>query len=84
MSAYRTVVVGTDGSDSSLLAVRRAGALAGACRARLVIVCAYLPPRADERERFVAHLSANPAEAAVRTQEAIWALLCCSEFRFNR
>ena len=50
MSAYRTVVVGTDGSESSLLAVRRAGALAGACRARLVIVCAYLPPRADERE----------------------------------
>ncbi len=50
MSAYRTVVVGTDGSDSSLLAVRRAGALAGACRARLVIVCAYLPARADERE----------------------------------
>jgi nucleotide-binding universal stress UspA family protein len=51
VSAYRTVVVGTDGSDSSLLAVRRAGALAGAFRARLVIVCAYLPPRADERER---------------------------------
>jgi nucleotide-binding universal stress UspA family protein len=51
VSAYRTVVVGTDGSDSSLLAVRRAGALAGACRARLVIVCAFLPPRADERER---------------------------------
>ena len=50
MSAYRTVVVGTDGSGSSLRAVRRAGALAGACAARLVIVCAYLPPRADERE----------------------------------
>ena len=50
MSAYRTVVVGTDGSESSLRAVRRAGALAGACGARLVIVCAYLPPRADERE----------------------------------
>lgn len=50
MSAYRTVVVGTDGSESSLLAVRRAGALAGACGARLLIVCAYLPARADERE----------------------------------
>ncbi len=50
MSAYRTVVVGTDGSESSLRAVRRAGALAGACDARLVIVCAYLPPRADDRE----------------------------------
>ncbi|MFW3171102.1 universal stress protein [Geodermatophilus sp. CPCC 206100] len=50
MSAYRTVVVGTDGSESSLRAVRRAGALAGACGARLVIVCAYEPPRADDRE----------------------------------
>ncbi|SNS03882.1 Nucleotide-binding universal stress protein, UspA family [Geodermatophilus pulveris] len=50
MSAYRTVVVGTDGSRSSLIAVERAGALAGACGARLVIVCAYLPSRSDERE----------------------------------
>jgi nucleotide-binding universal stress UspA family protein len=49
VSAYRTVVVGTDGSESSLRAVRRAGALAGACGARLVIVCAYLPSRADGR-----------------------------------
>ena len=31
-SAYRTVVVGTDGSESSLRAVARAGALAGAVR----------------------------------------------------
>jgi nucleotide-binding universal stress UspA family protein len=50
VSAYRTVVVGTDGSESSLRAVRRAGALSGACGARLVIVCAYLPPRVDDRE----------------------------------
>jgi nucleotide-binding universal stress UspA family protein len=50
VNAYRTVVVGTDGSESSLRAVRRAGALTGACGARLLIVCAYLPPRADERE----------------------------------
>ena len=49
MSAYRTVVVGTDGSQSSLRAVHRAGALAGACGARLVVVCAYLPSRADDR-----------------------------------
>jgi len=32
-SAYRTVVVGTDGSESSLRAVARAGALAGGCGA---------------------------------------------------
>jgi nucleotide-binding universal stress UspA family protein len=43
VSAYRTVVVGTDGSPSSLRAVGRAAALAGACGARLVIACAYEP-----------------------------------------
>jgi nucleotide-binding universal stress UspA family protein len=37
-SAYRTVVVGTDGSASSLRAVARAGALAGACGATLLDV----------------------------------------------
>jgi nucleotide-binding universal stress UspA family protein len=50
VSAYRTVVVGTDGSDSSLRAVARAGALAGACGATLVVACAYLPTEADDRE----------------------------------
>ena len=77
MSAYRTVVVGTDGSGSSLRAVRRAGALAGACGARLLIVCAYLPPRADEREARRAQdqpgqdahqvVGSAPAEDTVRT-----------------
>lgn len=41
MSGYQAVVVGTDGSESSLKAVDRAGTLAGA--ARLVIACAYVP-----------------------------------------
>jgi nucleotide-binding universal stress UspA family protein len=77
VSAYGTVVVGTDGSDSSLRAVGRAGALAGACGARLVIVCAYLPPRADDREVRRAQevlgdeayqvLGVAPAEDTVRT-----------------
>ncbi|MGY1630432.1 universal stress protein [Geodermatophilus sp. SYSU D01186] len=76
MSAYRTVVVGTDGSESSLRAVRRAGALAGACAARLVIVCAYLPPRVDDRELQEARdvfgddayqvIGSGPAEEKVR------------------
>ena len=43
MTAYRTVVVGTDGSDSSFKAVDRAGAIAGDAGAKLVIVCAYYP-----------------------------------------
>ncbi|GFG75694.1 universal stress protein [Mycobacterium botniense] len=48
MDAYRTVVVGTDGSDSSLRAVDRAGNIAGA-NAKLVIATAYLPQPEDSR-----------------------------------
>lgn len=47
MSAYRTVVVGTDGSETSLRAVDRAAALAAAAGATLVIACAYVP-KSDE------------------------------------
>ena len=76
-NAYRTVVVGTDGSESSLRAVARAGALAGACDATLVIACAYLPTEADDREltrtqdvlRDEAYqvIGSHPAEDTVRT-----------------
>ena len=48
MSAYRTVVVGTDGSDSSLRAVDRAGTIAGA-NAKLIVASAYLPQADDPR-----------------------------------
>jgi nucleotide-binding universal stress UspA family protein len=44
--SYRTVLVGTDGSDTSFRAVDRAAELAAATGARLVIVSAYQP--ADE------------------------------------
>jgi nucleotide-binding universal stress UspA family protein len=76
-SAYRTVVVGTDGSESSLRAVARAGALAGACGATLVIACAYLPPESDPRDVAAAQdalrddayqvVGSHPAEDTVRT-----------------
>ncbi|TFV68096.1 universal stress protein [Blastococcus sp. CT_GayMR20] len=76
-NAYRTVVVGTDGSESSLRAVARAGALAGACGATLVIACAYLPTEADDRELARAQdalrddayqvVGSHPAEETVRT-----------------
>ena len=76
-NAYRTVVVGTDGSDSSLRAVTRAGSLAGACGATLVIACAYLPAETDERELTRAQdalgedayqiVGSHPAEDTVRT-----------------
>ena len=77
MSGYRTVVVGTDGSESSLRAVARAGALAGACGATLVVDCAYLPAESDDREvaragdvlREEAYqvMGSHPAEELVRT-----------------
>jgi nucleotide-binding universal stress UspA family protein len=52
MSAYRTVVVGTDGSDSSLRAVDRAGNIAGA-DAKLIVASAYLPQPEDLRAEDV-------------------------------
>ena len=76
MSSYRTIVVGTDGSDSSLRAVARAGALAGATGATLVVTCAYLPDddgrdsaRASDvlREDAYQIVGSHPAEDKVRT-----------------
>ncbi|OBH93803.1 universal stress protein [Mycobacterium sp. E2733] len=43
MSAYQTVVVGTDGSDSSLRAVDRAAAIAAHHGAKLIVATAHLP-----------------------------------------
>ncbi|MBJ8344453.1 hypothetical protein FGL95_21345 [Nocardiaceae bacterium YC2-7] len=43
MTAYRTIIVGTDGSESSLKAVDKAGAIAGDADAELVVACAYFP-----------------------------------------
>jgi nucleotide-binding universal stress UspA family protein len=49
MTAYQTVVVGTDGSDSSLRAVDRAGHIAAGANARLIITTAYFPQSEDAR-----------------------------------
>ena len=75
-AAYRTIVVGTDGSESSLRAVARAGAVAGACGGTLVIACAYLPTETDDRELAQAQdvlrdeayqvVGSHPAEESVR------------------
>ena len=55
MGAYNAIVVGTDGSDSSLRAVERAATLAQDAGATLVIVCAYHPsdPADTARERDI-------------------------------
>jgi nucleotide-binding universal stress UspA family protein len=41
MSGYRTIIVGTDGSDSSLRAVERAGRVAAQADARLIVASAH-------------------------------------------
>jgi nucleotide-binding universal stress UspA family protein len=42
MGAYQTVLVGTDGSESSLRAVERAGGIAADTSAKLIIATGYL------------------------------------------
>jgi len=49
MGGYKTVVVGTDGSDSSLRAVERAGQLASGPDAKLIVASAYIPAGEDSR-----------------------------------
>jgi nucleotide-binding universal stress UspA family protein len=75
MSAYQTVVVGTDGSDSSYLAVERAAEVAHQSGAKLVIVCAYTPATRREVaavEDELGHdaymvVGSAPAEETLRT-----------------
>ena len=76
MTAYQTVVVGTDGSDSSYLAVDRAARIAADAEATLVIACAYRPARQEDVSRAQDELGADvayqvvgssPAEDSVRT-----------------
>ena len=76
MGAYQTVVVGTDGSDSSFRAVDRAAEIAADAGATLVIASAYHPARQEDiaalQDRLgddVAYqvVGSTPAEEAVRT-----------------
>lgn len=49
MSAYQIVVVGTDGSQTSLHAVDRAAEIAAESNAKLIIATGYFPQREDAR-----------------------------------
>jgi nucleotide-binding universal stress UspA family protein len=77
MSAYRTIVVGTDGSDTSLAAVDRAAAVAADSAAELVIVCAYTPATRDDtagaedalKDEAYLVVGWTPAEETLRTAE---------------
>ena len=75
MTAYKTVVVGTDGSKTSYIAVDRAASVALGASATLVITCAYHP--IDDKESAVVSdqlrdeayhiLGSSPAEETLRT-----------------
>jgi len=76
MAAYQTIVVGTDGSDSSFRAVDRAAAIAADTGATLIIASAYHPARQEDVARLQDQLGPDvayqvvgsaPAEEAVRT-----------------
>lgn len=75
MGTYQTVLVGTDGSDSSYRAVDRAAALAKDAGAKLVIVCAYHPANAREvaaasdalGDEAYQVVGSSPAEESLRT-----------------
>ncbi len=74
MPAYRTIVVGTDGSATSFAAVERAAGVAADSGAQLVIVSAYTPASredtaaAEDALKDEAYLVTGwtPAEEALR------------------
>lgn len=75
MSAYTKILVGTDGSETSLRAVERSAELAADAGATLVIVCAFVPPadRSTARDQDILGAEAYqvvgtaPAEETLRT-----------------
>jgi nucleotide-binding universal stress UspA family protein len=75
MGTYKTIIVGTDGSTTSLLAVDRAGKVAASSDAQLVIVTAFEPAGKDEVRQAQDALKGDgfmvvgsaPAESILRT-----------------
>jgi nucleotide-binding universal stress UspA family protein len=53
---YNTVVVGTDGSETSLKAVTAAAEIATAMSAKVLVVCAFNPRSAREQAQFTSGL----------------------------
>ena len=77
MTAYRTVLVGTDGSESSFRAVERAAEVAHGVGATLLVACAYHPMSAREIQDAARVLGgesykvagSHPAEDVLRDAE---------------
>jgi nucleotide-binding universal stress UspA family protein len=72
VGGYRTIVVGTDGSETSYKAVERAAALAADAHATLVIACAYFPEKPDTHTQDILGdeayqvMGSAPADESVR------------------
>ena len=68
---YEKIVVGTDGSNSSMLAVERAARIAAAFDATLVIGCAYYENKEEAsktlRQESVTILGDDPAQKNLET-----------------
>ncbi|WIM68750.1 universal stress protein [Corynebacterium breve] len=69
MHKYNTITVGTDGSASSLMAVRTAASLARAYDAHLVIVCAYYNTTGSLLNSPSAEYSTLPVVSDSRAEE---------------
>jgi nucleotide-binding universal stress UspA family protein len=61
---YRTVLVGTDGSETSLQAVATAADLAGGMSAQLLVVCAYHRVTGAEAAQSALDAALDAARAA--------------------
>ena len=64
MSAYRTVVVGTDGSATSMRAVDRAGKIAAESNAKLVVATGYSSVSAERKSSAMLREAHERAKAA--------------------
>ncbi|HET7475296.1 MAG TPA: universal stress protein [Dermatophilaceae bacterium] len=75
--SYARIVVGTDGSEPSLVAVGRAAELAASEHAELEVVCAYHPMRAREQARVTTGLddTRRRVTGTVAAQQALDAAL---------
>jgi nucleotide-binding universal stress UspA family protein len=73
MSAYTTVLVGTDGSETSLRAVERAAELAADAGAKLVIVCAFIPAsdRSTARDQDILGAEAYQVVGSAPAEETL-------------
>lgn len=66
---YSTIVVGTDGSQTAVLAVERAAALAAALGSRIVVLHAYESGTPQQRRAGRQESSSKPTEKLTREED---------------